>query len=149
VVKKRGEEYQLFWKDSPDFVRLAAKTDAIIVPFAAVGADDAYDIILDSDEILDSPVLGPLVRGLLQRVDPSLDPKESVLPLTRLPGLGLPALFPVPNLQRLYFKFMEPVDTAGLDAGDREAVQATYEGVRQSVVKVGGCAGSAVVFCIL
>jgi hypothetical protein len=43
VNKKVGQEYQLFWKDTPDFVRLAARCGAIIVPFAAVGADDAYD----------------------------------------------------------------------------------------------------------
>lgn len=44
VVKKRGQEYKLLWKESPDFVRLAAKCNALIVPFAAVGADDAYDV---------------------------------------------------------------------------------------------------------
>jgi hypothetical protein len=43
VNKRVGQEYQLFWKESPDFVRLAARCGAIIVPFAAVGADDAYD----------------------------------------------------------------------------------------------------------
>lgn len=135
VVKRRGEDYQIFWRDSPDFVRLAAKCNALIVPFAAVGADDAYDIIMDTDEILRSPFLGPLAKGLIARVDPSLDPQESVLPLTRLPGTGLPAPFPVPNLQRLYFKFCEPIDTSGLDAGDREGVQAAYEAVRGAVTQ--------------
>lgn len=62
VNKRCGEEYQLFWRDSPDFVRLAAKCDAIIIPFAAVGADDAYDVMLEADEVLDVPVLGPLMR---------------------------------------------------------------------------------------
>jgi hypothetical protein len=302
VVKKRGEEYQLFWKDSPDFLRLAAKCNALVVPFAAVGAaassaptpapythrhchgccagrraaagpaaaagpgrrrspqappcwmrgggetsgacapsaqvgaDDAYDVILDTEQILGTPVLGSLARALLQRVDPSLVPEESVLPLTRLPGIGLPAPFPVPNLQvggssssslaggaacpplpprpaapcrpgpatcwtrsgrgaaaqcarlpapcnlrplpplffhgplpftrppapprlwllarpstpraapasapppgpqRLYFKFFEPLDTAGLDASDKQAVQEAYEAVRSTVVQVG------------
>lgn len=46
VVKKRGEEYKLFWKDTPDFVRLAARCGALVVPFAAVGADDAYDVVM-------------------------------------------------------------------------------------------------------
>jgi hypothetical protein len=36
VNKRVGQEYQLFWKDTPDFVRLAARCGAIIVPFAAV-----------------------------------------------------------------------------------------------------------------
>lgn len=44
VAKRRGEEYLLQWKESPDFVRLAARCNALIVPFAAVGADDAFDV---------------------------------------------------------------------------------------------------------
>ena len=46
VVKRKDEAYQLMWKETPDFVRLAAKCKALIVPFAAVGADDAYDVIM-------------------------------------------------------------------------------------------------------
>jgi hypothetical protein len=45
-----------------DFVRLAARCGAVIVPFAAVGADDAYDVFMDVDEVLEAPVLGDLVR---------------------------------------------------------------------------------------
>ena len=68
-------------------VRLAAKCSAIIVPFAAVGADDAYETIMETEEQLDHPLLGPLFRGLLDRVGGGgLDPYESVFPLTRLPG---------------------------------------------------------------
>ena len=37
VNKRKGEEYKLLWKDSPEFVRLATKCNALIVPFAAVG----------------------------------------------------------------------------------------------------------------
>jgi hypothetical protein len=47
VAKRKGEKYQLFWReDRADFVRLAAKFDAIIVPFAAVGGDDAFDLFM-------------------------------------------------------------------------------------------------------
>lgn len=88
VVKKRGEEYQLMWRETPDFVRLAAKCKALIVPFAAVGADDAYDVIMETDEQLEHPVMGPLLRGVLQRVGTGeLKPAESIFPLTRLPGV--------------------------------------------------------------
>lgn len=69
---------------------------AIIVPFAAVGADDAYDVMMETQEIVDHPVLGPLSRNILLRVDPSggLRPEESVFPITRLPGGGW-CLWPV------------------------------------------------------
>ena len=47
VTKRKGEKYKLFWReDRADFVRLAAKFDALIVPFAAVGGDDAFDLFM-------------------------------------------------------------------------------------------------------
>ncbi len=51
-----------------DFVRLAAKCDAIICPFAAVGADDAYDIMMEVEEVLAAPLLGDLVKVRLLAV---------------------------------------------------------------------------------
>ncbi len=37
VNKRKNEEYTLIWKDQPDFVRMAAKLNALVIPFAAVG----------------------------------------------------------------------------------------------------------------
>jgi len=31
------------WKEGVDFVRMASRLNAIIVPFGLLGADDAYD----------------------------------------------------------------------------------------------------------
>ncbi|KAL4589812.1 hypothetical protein LXL04_002722 [Taraxacum kok-saghyz] len=39
-----GEEYQLFWPDQPEFVRMAAKFGAVIVSFGAIGEDDLVEI---------------------------------------------------------------------------------------------------------
>ena len=36
-----GEEYQLFWPSKTDFVRVAARFDAVVVPFGGIGADDS------------------------------------------------------------------------------------------------------------
>jgi len=72
-------------------------------------------------------------QGALQRFDPSLDPREAALPLTRLPGLPVPTLVPVPNLQRLYFKICTPVDTLqlGLDVKrDAAGWQQLYDDVK-------------------
>ena len=41
----RGEEYKLLWPEKAEFVRLAAASGAIIVPFAAVGIADRYRAI--------------------------------------------------------------------------------------------------------
>jgi hypothetical protein len=36
----QGEEYKLFWPEQSEFVRMAARFGAKIVPFGAVGEDD-------------------------------------------------------------------------------------------------------------
>ena len=107
VNKRKDEKYQLIWKDKPDFVRMAAKSNALIIPFAAVGGDDAYDIAMDTDEVLANPLLGPLARRLTDRVfrgTPLEGSDDAVTPITKLPGLGLPSLLPLPKLERLYFR---------------------------------------------
>lgn len=188
--KLKGQEYQLQWKEQPDFVRMAAKLNAIIIPFAAVGGerkcsipllafavilamppavtrtlqrrgaaacnlagnadntasdawkqsawvhmpgnfhqisstqrntasgiplcgagDDAFDVALDTSELLADSILGPLARGALERVAPGLDPEEAVPPITR--GLfGLPSPLPLPKLERIYFRcpYPEPLN---------------------------------------
>lgn len=40
----QGEEYELFWPNQPEFVRMAARFGATIVPFAAVGEDDLLEV---------------------------------------------------------------------------------------------------------
>ena len=62
MLRLLTQEYTLLWSDKTDFVRLAARCNAIIVPFVAVGADDAYDILLEASEVLQAPLLGDLVK---------------------------------------------------------------------------------------
>lgn len=40
----QGEEYKLFWPEQPEFVRVASKFGAKIVPFGVVGEDDIFDV---------------------------------------------------------------------------------------------------------
>ena len=51
VTKPAGQDYQLLWRDEPDFVRMAAKTNALVIPFAVVGAEEAYDIFMDAGQV--------------------------------------------------------------------------------------------------
>lgn len=105
--KRKGEKYKLIWKDKPDFVRMAAKSGALIIPFAAVGGDDAFDIAMDTDEVLANPLLGPLARRVTNQVfkgTPLEGSDDAVTPITKLPGLGLPSPLPLPKLERLYFR---------------------------------------------
>jgi hypothetical protein len=68
----------------------------------------------------------------MARLAPGLDPREALLPITRLPGTSIPSLIPLPNLQRLYFKILEPIDTValGVDAKDGAAWQKLYDEIR-------------------
>lgn len=106
MSKRKGEQHRVIWKEAVDFVRLAARTDAVIVPFGAVGADDAFDLFMDTDEILAHPVLGPLSRALYEPVTAEGTPlDEAVLPITNIPGTPLPSPLPLSNFGRVYFKF--------------------------------------------
>lgn len=40
----QGEQYTLFWPNEPEFVRMAARFGATIVPFGVVGEDDIVDV---------------------------------------------------------------------------------------------------------
>lgn len=42
----QGETYKLFWPDQPEFVRMAAKFGATIVPFGVIGEDDMAEVSL-------------------------------------------------------------------------------------------------------
>ena len=49
VAKRKGEKYKLMWKEETDFVRLAMRFGAVIVPFAAIGVEEAFDVLLDPE----------------------------------------------------------------------------------------------------
>lgn len=57
AFKRRGENYRLFWPARAEFVRMAARAGAVILPLAAVGADESLGLLLDSDEIRANPLL--------------------------------------------------------------------------------------------
>ncbi len=61
--------------------------------------------------MLASPVLGPLAREAVRRVEPGSRPEDVVPPIATLPGLPLriPSPVPIPNFARLYFRCALPV----------------------------------------
>lgn len=99
VAKRKGEKYKLIWKERLGFARMAIRHRCTIVPFAAVGAEDALDVVADADDLLRTP-LGGLLRKLKLRVD--------VLP-PLVKGVG-PT--PLPRPERFYFAFRPPIPTA-------------------------------------
>jgi hypothetical protein len=59
VFQRKGEQYRLLWGKRTGFAHLAIEHGYAIVPFSAVGAEDAFDILIDAEELLASPI-GPL-----------------------------------------------------------------------------------------
>jgi 1-acyl-sn-glycerol-3-phosphate acyltransferase len=110
VFKHKGERYKLIWKERLGFAKMAIRHKCPIVPFSSLGADECYDIILDSKEILNSPI-GILLKKLSIRPD-------AIPPIVS--GIGRT---PIPKPQRLYFAFGEPVDTS-IYGGDHENLEA-------------------------
>lgn len=122
VFKRRGEAYRLIWKQRVGFARLAIEHGYPIVPFAAVGAEECFDILVDGDEMRGTP---------LRHVVELLSPRADVTPpLVR--GVGLTML---PRPQRFYFKFAPPIETADLGgrASDAGLCFAVREEVRRAV----------------
>ena len=138
AFKRKNEEYKLFWPSKPEFVRMAVRHGAIIVPFAAVGAEDGVDIVADADDIANLPF------GLGQAaIERSRDVPSARAVDTRVTEDGIgeetfvqPLVVPK-TPQRYYFKFGTPISTAGLKErgfGDDEAkVQEMYDGIKADV----------------
>jgi len=125
---KQGEAYKLFWPsadESSDFARVAAKFGATIVPVAAVGAEDGFQMLLDADELLSLPVLGQRVAQSAARTPVGRPGERFVAPVSvpRVPG-------------RYYFLFGAPIETRGVDPTDKAACAALYASVR---AELEGC----------
>ena len=98
VAKRRGELHTLVWKQRVGFARMAIEHGYTIVPFAAVGVEDTFEIVWDADDLMRTP-LGALVRALQIRED-------IIWPVVR----GQDGLLPKPK--RLWFSLGQPIDSS-------------------------------------
>ena len=103
VFKHKGEAYQLIWKERYGFVRLAIEHGYTITPYATVGAEEAFDVLLDSSDYMKTP-LGRALKasGLADRY---LRGGDEFPPVVR--GLGLTV---IPRPEKLYFSIGKPMD---------------------------------------
>ncbi|GKB55362.1 acyltransferase-like protein, chloroplastic [Tanacetum coccineum] len=62
ALHRKGEEYTLFWPEQSEFVRMAARFGATIIPFGAVGEDDYAQLVLDYEDQIKVPFLKDLVK---------------------------------------------------------------------------------------
>lgn len=122
VSKSKGERYQLHWQRRLGFARLAVEFGCTIVPFSMVGADDAWDIVMDADQILESPLGDYLRRKNIRR--------DQILPWVA--GVGGTI---VPRPGRLYFNIGTPIRTEHLKGqhGDTNVVLGIRDQAQQAV----------------
>lgn len=131
ALHNKGEEYQLFWPDRSEFVRMAAKFGAKIVPFGVVGEDDVCQLVFDYKDQMKIPYLRNInQKARVQNVRLRTDMEGEVANQNGyLPGV-------VPKLPgRFYYLFGKPFDTAEIknEVSDREKAQEMYVQVKSEV----------------
>jgi 1-acyl-sn-glycerol-3-phosphate acyltransferase len=122
VAKRKGERYQLIWKQRLGFARLAIEARCPIVPFGAVGGEESYDILVDADSTVMKPV-----RAAFDKLGGR---SELMFPIAR----GF-AGTPLPKPQRYYFAFGDPIDTERYDGrhDDDRAARGLRDRTRRAV----------------
>jgi len=98
VYKRRDQRYQLLWGKRTGFARMAIAAGCPIIPFGAVGAEDRYHVLLDTDQRVTAPVRVAIHR-LAGRDD------VGTLLVRGTGPLG------IPGTHRLYFQFGAPIPT--------------------------------------
>ncbi|KAK4537226.1 hypothetical protein CDCA_CDCA11G3251 [Cyanidium caldarium] len=148
AYKRRHESNRLFWPQHEEFVRMCARLGVTIVPFAAYGPDDSFEIVLDGEEMLRLPLLGDSVRRQFRRWGVAGDTvrrwrgdgaagqqqQQRVGRDENLANLVAPLALPRPPL-RLYFRFFEPVYPDATVVQDRQRADQVYNGIRETVAR--------------
>ena len=128
VMRRKGEDYQLIWKNRSGFARLAIEHGYDIIPFGALGADENFDILLDAGEVSRSR-LWTLFDDHLKLSERTRG-GDMIPPLVRGIGASL-----VPRPQRFYFGFGKRISTARLQGKSEDArrVRALREKVAKAI----------------
>ncbi|XP_027916532.1 acyltransferase-like protein At3g26840, chloroplastic isoform X2 [Vigna unguiculata] len=106
---RKGEEYKLFWPEQSEFVRMAARFGAKIVPFGVVGEDDLGKVVFDYDDLVKIPYFRSEIESLTEEA-PQL--RSGVSGEVGNQQVHLPLILPkVPG--RFYYYFGKPLETKG------------------------------------
>ncbi|XP_019437420.1 PREDICTED: acyltransferase-like protein At3g26840, chloroplastic [Lupinus angustifolius] len=131
ALHKKGEEYKLFWPEQSEFVRMAARFGAKIVPFGTIGEDDVGNLVFDYDDMVKIPPLKSAIEDQTKEV-PQL--RTDVVGELGNQPVYFPGFFPkVPG--RFYFYFGKPFETKGrkLELKDREKAHELYLEIKSEV----------------
>jgi 1-acyl-sn-glycerol-3-phosphate acyltransferase len=123
VTKRKGEQYQLIWKNRRGFAVVAIEKGYPIIPFASVGTEHSMDILMDAD----NPLMAP-ARKLFKAVLGTPDTP----PIVR--GIGLT---PIPRPERLYYWFGEPIPTDSYSGVADEANAREVRSLAANAIETG------------
>jgi hypothetical protein len=108
-------------------VRTAARFNATIIPFSAVGMVDSVNVLVESEAIFDLPFIGQKARELSDNITSArYDQKKGDEVL--LPPIAVPTL-PARN----YFLFGKPISTKDVDCKDKEQCARVYRQTEDEV----------------
>jgi hypothetical protein len=113
------KDYPLFWPTKTDFVRTAARFNATIIPFSAVGMLESVNVLVEAEDVFEIPFLGQRVRELSENVTAARYDRKKEDVFT--PPIAVPTL-PARN----YFLFGKPISTKDVDCNDKAACARVY-----------------------
>ncbi|KAH9743253.1 AB hydrolase-1 domain-containing protein [Citrus sinensis] len=109
ALHRKGEEYKLFWPEQSEFIRMAARFGAKIVPFGVVGEDDFGDVLLDYDDQIKIPFMKSIIEEFTNSVG---NLRTETRGEVANQDLHFPMFLPkVPG--RFYYYFGKPIETEG------------------------------------
>ncbi|KAG4912584.1 hypothetical protein JHK86_053017 [Glycine max] len=131
ALHRKGEEYKLFWPEQSEFVRMAARFGAKIVPFGAVGEDDLGEVVFDYDDLVKIPYFRSEIESLTNEAtqlrsdaggEVANQPVHMPLILPKVPG-------------RFYYYFGKPLEMEGRkqELRDRKKAHEIYLQVKSEV----------------
>ncbi|KAH9743266.1 AB hydrolase-1 domain-containing protein [Citrus sinensis] len=107
ILFEHGEEYKLLWPDHSEFVRMAARFGAKIIPFGAVGEDDIGQVVFDYDDLMKIPYFKAQIEALTgETIKLRTDANGEI----QNQDIHLPGILPkLPG--RFYYYFGKPIET--------------------------------------
>ncbi|WCJ44007.1 Esterase/lipase/thioesterase family protein [Euphorbia peplus] len=133
ALHEKGEEYKLIWPEEPEFVRIAARFGATIVPFGSVGEDDLINLNLDYNDLMKIPMVNDFIRDFNRKVVRVRDESKEEVPNEEL---FLPGFSPKTPPGRIYSLFGKPIETKGKQeelVKDKECAKRMYLQVKTEV----------------
>ncbi|XP_057982607.1 phytyl ester synthase 2, chloroplastic-like isoform X1 [Malania oleifera] len=124
ALHRKGEEYKLFWPEQSEFVRMAARFGAKIVPFGVVGEDDIAEVFFDYDDLNKIPYFK---REIEELTNEAVKLRSGMTGEVANQDIHLPLIRPkLPG--RFYFLFGKPIETEGRmqELKDKENAQELY-----------------------